>query len=403
MTALANQNEADGSKAFSGPAADRAIRFADLELSLLHEPASIEADWRRLERREWISLNQTFDWCSAWFATHDASECAIVTGAIGSRILFILPLEISDGRLGRTARFPGGRFNNLNTGLFDDALAAPGSEDLIHFRQALAEVLNGKADLLVLEKIPLYWKGISHPLRALASVESQNHSFQLPLLGTMDATLAQINAKTRRKKFRNQTRKLEALGGFEHLVATTSEDQHRLLDRFFAQKGARLRAFGLPDVFAPAPTRMFFHRLLDSPEQEHDKPLAMHALRLKGAHEGHIAAITGLSRKGSHVLCQFSSIDGSVGAEASPGELLFWLAVERSVAEDATLFDFGIGDQLYKRNWCSQETIQHDIVIPISVSGRLLAPMLVALTRIKSMVKKHPRLYALAQRWLARH
>ncbi|WP_374730742.1 GNAT family N-acetyltransferase [Aliirhizobium terrae] len=400
---MADQNEtkmsdARGSLATQGPT----VRFADLEIALAHDNPSVEASWRRLEKREWNSLNQGLDWCRAWMQAHEHA-LLIVTGSIGEQTVFLLPLEIVSEKIGKTARLPGGRFNNINTGIFAGELAAPSPKELQQFKSAIAKALRGKADLLVLDQVPLIWKGIAHPLSALASVENQNRSFQLPLLETMEATIGQLNAKTRRKKFRSQLRKLDALGGFEHLVPASNAEQHELLDRFFVQKGSRLQAFGLPDVFQPAETRRFLHLLLDAPRDSTDVPLTMQAIRLKGEHEGHIAAIVGLSRKGDHVLCQFSSIDESVAAEASPGELLFWLAVERSITEGATLFDFGIGDQLYKRNWCSQETVQHDIVLPLTVRGRLLAPLLVAGTRLKAAIKKHPQLYALLQRWRARH
>ena len=402
MTAWPNQNEASAPLVLSQTAEKLVLHLGDLDLALTRDVQLIENEWRRLECREWNSLNQGLDWCRAWTTAH-GSDLLALSGSIGPRILFLLPLEIAGGRFGRIARLPGGRFNNINTGLFDDGLARPDAEELRQLKFNLERSLRGVADLLVIDEVPLEWKGIAHPLSAFAAIENQNHSFQLPLLSTMEATLAQVNAKTRRRKHRIQLRRLEAIGGFDHVVAHTAQEQHTLLDVFFAQKGERLKAFGLPDVFAPAPTRDFLHRLLDAPQRGRDKPLSMHAIRLKGEYDGHIASITGLSRKGGHVLCQFSSIDDSVGADASPGELLFWLTIEHSIKDGATLFDFGVGDQPYKRSWCSRETVQHDILLPISIKGSALACLHLAKTGIKTALKRDHRLYAMAQRWRSRH
>ncbi len=402
MTARANHNDTNVSSPASKTVGKRGTRLGELDIALTGNIPSIEEQWRKLESREWNSLNQGLDWCRAWTSAH-RSELLAITGSVGSRILFLLPLEIVNDRFGRVARLPGGRFNNLNTGLFDGELAAPDATELHAFKDKLAQCLRGIADLLVIDEVPLAWKGTAHPLSGMASIENQNHSFQLPLLDTMAATLAQVNAKARRKKYRVQVRRLEAIGGFDHVVADTRQEQHELLDRFFAQKGERLKAFGLPDVFASTPTRDFLHRLLDAPQRDLDKPLCMHAIRLKGDHDGHIAAVTGLSRKGGHVLCQFGSIDDSIGADASPGELLFWLAIERSIAEGATLFDFGIGDQAYKRSWCSQETVQHNMLVPIGVKGSALAGLHLAETGIKTAIKRNHRLYSMVQRWRSRH
>lgn len=403
--AMQQQRRSDHENAFveerDGQVAERSVRFAELTLAVVTDPRSIEAEWRRLEKLGKNSLHQGFDWCQAWAQAHQ-SELAIVRGLAGERTLFILPLEIVRERGVRIARFPGHRFNNINTGLFDADLALPDAEEVQNLAWSLRLALKDRADLVLLDNLPLVWRGIAHPLAGLATIENQNHSFQLPLFANFEATLAQLNAKSRRKKFRSSLRKLEAVGGHEHVIATAPDEKHALLDLFFHQKGERLRLFGLPDVFSTPDIRDFFHRLLDAPVEGYDTPLVLHAIRMKGENEGHVSAIAGLSRKGDHVLCQFSSIDETVCPEASPGEVLFYLMIEQACHEGASVFDFGIGDQPYKRNWCRQETVQHDIILPLTWKGSLMRPALIGVTMAKAAVKRNPHLYAMAQRWRSR-
>ncbi|SMF50918.1 Acetyltransferase involved in cellulose biosynthesis, CelD/BcsL family [Xaviernesmea oryzae] len=377
-----------------------AVRFSALTIDAAGDPRSAEGEWRRLENLAINSLHQGLDWCLAWTEAH-GQELAVVRGVADGRTHLILPLEIVLEKGVRIARFPGDRFNNGNTGLFDPDLTAPDAEELQNFAYALRTALQDKADLVVLDNIPLHWRGMRHPLAGLATIENQNRSFQLPLFADFEATIAQLNAKSRRKKFRSSSRKIEAIGGYEYIVPREHGEKHALLDLFFRQKGARLRLFGLPDVFQPLETRDFFHRLLDVPEEGGDTPLILHAIRLRGEHEGHIPAIAGLSRKGDYVICQFSSIDETICPEASPGELLFWLMIERSCREGVSVFDFGIGDQPYKRNWCSRETVQHDILLPLTWKGSIARPLLIGRTRAKAAIKRSPHLYAMVQRWRA--
>ena len=383
------------------PETARTVRFADLSFAVTTDPRTIETEWRRIEKLTKNSLHQGFDWCLAW-ARAQKSDLAILRGFAGGRTSFILPLEIVRKKGVRIARLPGDRFNNINTGLFDADLAMPDAEELQNLAWSLGLALKDRADLIVLDNIPLLWRGVPHPLTGLASIENQNHSFQLPLFPNFEATLAQLNAKSRRKKFRSSARKLEVIGGYEHVVATKPEDQHALLDCFFRQKSERLRMFGLPDVFALPGIHDFFHHLLDVPVEGHDTPLVLNAIRLKGEHEGHVSAVAGLSRKGDHVICQFSSIDETICPEASPGEMLFWLMIEKSCREGASIFDFGVGDQPYKRNWCKQETVQHDILVPLTWKGLLMRPLLIGVTRAKAAVKRNAYLYSMAQRWRSR-
>lgn len=370
----------------------------DLKLSVHVSMHALETDWRALEASSAASLHQGFDWCAAWAATH-ASQLLLVRGSIGQKTVFILPLELVRGRFFRTARFIGSPHSNINTGLFAadfdpltcDQLAAALITDL-------SAKLSRVADIVTLEKMPFDWHGIRHPLASLPAVRNQNSSFQLPLLANFEATLAQLNAKRRRKKFRVSEKRLEALGGYDHVVATTPNERRQILDLFFEQKAVRFKALGLPNVFQDNETQAFFHALAAVDPTVEGQPLELNAIRLRGEQDGRIVAIAGLSRKGDHVICQFGSIDEDIAADASPGELLFYLMIRRYNAEGVTLFDFGIGDQAYKRSWCTVETIQRDIVLPLTLRGRLAASAHKAVVRTKAAIKKNQKTYAFLQR-----
>jgi CelD/BcsL family acetyltransferase involved in cellulose biosynthesis len=371
----------------------------DLKLTVHVSMQALEADWRGLEASSSTSLHQSFDWCAAWAATH-SNQLLLVRGSIDHKTVFILPLELVRGRFFRTARFIGSPHSNINTGLF-----APGFDPLSGEQLAgkliadLSVKLSRVADIVTLEKMPFEWRGACHPLASVPAVRNQNSSFQLPLLETFEATLGQLNAKRRRKKFRLSERRLEAFGGYEHVVATTPDECRQMLDLFFEQKAIRFKALGLPNVFQDSETQAFFHTLAAIGSAGDGQPLELHAIRLRGGeHQDRIIAISGLSRKIDHVICQFGSIDEDIAADASPGELLFYLMIRKFNAEGITLFDFGIGDQGYKRSWCTVETHQRDIVLPITIRGRLAAWGHRFAVRLKAQIKKNKKVYAFLQR-----
>ncbi|MDI7861003.1 GNAT family N-acetyltransferase [Rhizobiaceae bacterium n13] len=375
----------------------------NLDITIFDDMTSVEDAWRRLEADENCSLHQSYDWCNAWRLTN-GMPLAIVFASLGGEPAFILPLEIVRNNVVRVAQFVGDRFSNINTGLFSPIfLDAPESGRFAEIMEHVAGLLAGRTDLVSLRNVPLVWRGVRSPLAQLPSVENQNSAFQLEIASSFQKTIARLDRKKRLKRFRNQTRKLEAAGGYDHIVATDAGDRHALLDRFFQQKAERFRSRSLPNVFQAPETQIFFHRLLDLEPIGRSKPLEMHALCLRGEHEGHIAAIAALSRKGDHVICQFGSIDESVLAEASPGEFLFWLMIEQASARDVAIFDFGIGDQPYKRAWCTRETIHHDILLPVSQLGAFAALAHRGVTRTKAAIKEMPQVYALLQRLRAKN
>jgi CelD/BcsL family acetyltransferase involved in cellulose biosynthesis len=373
-----------------------------IRIEVFDSMAPLETEWRALERDDLASLHQSYDWCAAWAET-SKHPLAIVRGSFNGRTAFVLPLEIIRTRGVRRAEFIGARHSNINTGLFSAEFLETAGNGLTSSQQTeIVQALRGKADLMLLRNVPLTWRGRTSPLASLPAIENQNHAFQLPFLGSFEATLKQVNAKRRRKKFKHQSRILDDKGGYEYVIAEPDQ-QDALLDLFFRQKAVRFKTAGLPDVFKDAPTQSALHRLLARRDVGgSNTALEMHALRLKGEHEGHIPAIAALSRKGDHVICQFASIDETLVAEASPGELLFWLMIERLHREGVALFDFGIGDQGYKRSWCPMETVQHDLILPVSVVGHIAAFAQRGVTRAKAAIKANPRLYGLIQRQRAR-
>jgi CelD/BcsL family acetyltransferase involved in cellulose biosynthesis len=386
----------------NGPAAVQNERRGTdrLAIDLVDDASTIRADWEQLESDPLNSLHQGFGWCSIWAQTQD-SPLFIIRGRQSGKTVFLLPLEIVQEGGIRKACFPGGRFNNINTGLFDRSFAEEaGHKTAAAIAREARKLLHGRADILALQNIPLIWRGRTNPLSHLASVENPNPAFQLPLLESFESTLRQVNAKRRRKKFRIQSRRAEEMGGYSHVIARSPQEKCELLQTFFRQKAARFASQGIPDVFRDQSVQDFFHDLATFPETDTDSPLELHAIRLHGENEGVIAAISGLSRKQDHVICQFGSIDEAV-AEISPGELLFWLMIERACREKAAIFDFGVGDQPYKRSWCPLSTVQHDIFLPVTLKGRAAASAYIAIARTKSLIKSNPPLYALIQRFRA--
>ncbi|SMD08635.1 GNAT family N-acetyltransferase [Rhizobium sp. RU36D] len=370
----------------------------ELDIDIVSTLDAVRDAWLDLQSDNRNSLHQGYDWCAAWVETH-GYPLAIVRGRLGSETAFLLPLEIQRHNMVRTAQFIGTRYTNINTGLFAASLwDGERRIDTDKLASLIAESLTGYADLVSLQNIPLTWRGSRHPLASLPADEHLNHTFQLPLSADFTATINQLNGKRRRKKFRNQVRKIEATGSFEHVIARTPEEKRDLLSQFFVQKAVRFKALGLPNVFHAPQTQAFFHRVLEVSQEGADAPLEMHGLLLHGEYEGKIAALAGLSRKGDHVICQFGSIDENILPEASPGELLFWLLIERACSRGAAMFDFGLGDQDYKRRWCTEETVQHDILLPVSALGRFAAVAHRGVSRGKAAIKGNPHLYALIQR-----
>ncbi|ANK91100.1 MULTISPECIES: GNAT family N-acetyltransferase [Rhizobium] len=379
------------------------LAMAKIDISVFDAMQPLEDDWRALETDDLHSLHQSYDWCAAWVNAF-RRPLAILKGTYAGETAFILPIEIVRSRGLAVAKFIAADHSNINTGLFSGNFAeSGGSIDAEKFAGQLRQALKGHADLLLLQNLPLEWRGRPTPLTGLPTVQNQNHAYQLPFLSNFEETLKQLNTKSRRKKFRVQSRRLEQAGGVEYVIPETSEEQHRLLDIFFHLKSIRFASLGLPDVFADGETQTFLHGLIDKRDDARQYfGLQMHALRLKGENKDRIAAISGISRKGDHVICQFGAIDEDLVPDTSPGEFLYWQIISGLHGSGVALFDFGLGDQTYKRSWAPVETAHYDVVLPVSPFGLAAGAAHRIVTRGKAHIKARPKLYKFAQNIRAR-
>ena len=381
---------------------DRQAMSGTLSIAVHDQMEPLETEWRGLEAENANSLHQGYDWCRAW-ANAYSRPLKIVEGRINGALAFILPLEIVRGRLFTKAQFIGSQHANLNTGLIAPAFAEIATPDIMAGVAADLRERLTDADCIILGNMPGIWRGRALPFSMLPHVENQNHAFQLDIKPTFVETLAQLSAKRRRKKYSVGHRRLEGLGGYRHMIAETPAEKQELLDLFFTQKSARLAELGLPNTFSCPKTRKFLHSTLLLPQSQDEFPLRMHALKMTGGEfEGEVPAVAGLSRKGDHLIVQFCSIGSGPTVEASPGELLFHLMVEMYNTQGIALFDFGIGDMPFKRAWCTHETIQVNVTLPLTSLGRLAALKEETSTRLKAMIKQNPAIYSFVQKLRSR-
>ena len=379
-------------------AAKRANPMADrLSAQVTSELKPLRDLWQALEADPAMAFHQSRAWVEAWVQGTGA-ELAVVSLEQDGVLFAILPLEIDKMGGLKIARFAGTAYSNENTGLIDTAKQNRiGPVSAAQLAAALTRA-GLAADIVLFDKMTPE-AAARAPFSELPRVFHQNPSFQLPLFEDFNAVLAQINGKRRRKKFRVSERRLEAMGGYRHITGTTDAEALRLLDTFLEQKPARLTAQGLPDVFADPGIRAFLRRLAITRDAEGRAALELHGIELCGGeHAGRIISVAGLTIKDRHVTCQFGSIDEEIAADVSAGELLFYRMIEGASAAGHKVFDFGVGDQLYKRSWCPQRTELLDCYVPLNLKGRLAAPLIAGLIRLKRTIKTSPTLHRIAAR-----
>lgn len=327
---------------------------------------------------------QAPDFLSAWLA-HSPHDPLFVSLAASGSGPVLLPLEHAGANV---LAYPGERHANGNfpVGRARDiaALSEVGEE-------TIAAALRGAglgAHAVVLERQLRDYRGLANPFVFANSATSPNPALSLSLEGGFDAVLSRHSAKRRRKRFRGQERKLAELGGYRYVPSVAAGDVPATLERFYAMKAKRFEQAGIRDVFADDHVRRFFAELFANGAGRDPHPRALKVLEAAGEP----IAIIGCTIRDGVLTVEFGTFDETHG-EIGPGDMLFFLAIREAAEAGLDIFDFGIGDEFYKRGWCEIETRHADTIIPLDAYGRLLGAARIAQAGVIRSIKANPAIW----------
>jgi CelD/BcsL family acetyltransferase involved in cellulose biosynthesis len=125
-----------------------------------------------------------------------------------------------------------------------------------------------------------------------------------------------------------------------------------------------------------------------------EKPsFVLHGLEVAGK----LRAVTGSSRSGKRLICEFGAIAEDNLAHTSPGDFLFFDNIQEACERGFEVYDFSVGDEPYKRLWCDIEVQHFEILAPLTFKGRALTHGLRQGARLKAFIKHSPTIWKLTK------
>lgn len=395
-----------GQGVMTGPlrAPERSLAGSDgpLTLRILDNFAEATAIWTAFEQRALSTLSQSHDWLKAWH-THAGYQLErpplIVIGMQDSIPVFLWPLTLVRGPLGLTLEWLGAEHGNQMPGLWcPDALQVLRDTDVT---RALTDVARIKgADQVRLVNVPAMLNGAPHPLAGLPHRPSVSAVHVGPLDQPFEALLRRRHDRDARRKLDKKAKGLARLGPVS-LVEPVSPDEIRtLLDIFTAQREARAKSSGIPNVFADPGLNAALHAALCGTG---NRPPVLQIVGLEVAGAIRATYITG--RSGNRLCGYANSIAQDDSLPFSPGVQLLTLLIRRAAEDpDLTLLDLGLGDERYKHAWTDPEPLI-DIGFARSMRGHLALRVATLLAALKRRIRASRHLWPLYRRlrkWVVR-
>lgn len=388
--------------AFSAPkpqARANSAAFGSIQLSVSHSLGESETMWRKLEVAADLTPFQSFDWLSTW-QEHIGQPAGVlpvvIIGGPAESPLFVLPLAIRQRGFLRELVFLADELNDYNAPIVARDFAKLDSEAFGLLWTRITRLLQDSArtrhHLVRFTKMPERIGRQSNPLLALGAALHPSGAYATALAGDWQTYYkAKRSSKTQRQD-RLKRKHLSADGEARLVTATTPADIDRVMDALIRQKEASLATMGAANMFAGPGRRAFYAAIAKANGGE----LQPHVCGL-GVGDTLLATNMGLRFRGTYYYILASYDDGPM-SRYGPGTIQLQDLMANAIAAGDSVFDFTIGDERYKREWCEIETALYDHVSSDTIVGRV-AVTLASLKRAgKRTIKQSSWLWPLAQK-----
>jgi CelD/BcsL family acetyltransferase involved in cellulose biosynthesis len=391
-SARASQAAADPAEVFRRRGAPR------LELTVTSDFAAVADEWRAFEQHADCTVFQSYDWLAAWLrhiGSRSIAETAVVIGRSGGETQFILPLAVIDRTGHRQLTFLARDVGDYNAPLlaFDFGKRYPDFAGLWAEIHALLQQ-DGRwhHDVVSFDRMPETVGRQPNPLLQLGVRAHPSSAYLTSLADNWDSFYTTKRSASTRRRDRTKRKKLAELGEIRMVTPQAEAEITATTEALIAQKQGAFRRMGVVDIFSRPGWAEFFREI---PVAAGTRPI-VHVSRLD---VGSVPAATnlGLVFRGSyyHVLASYD--DGPL-ARFGPGVAHLHELMSYAIDRGCGTFDFTVGDEAYKRDWCDTELKLYDYVAGVTVRGRAIGKILAVGRTAKRAIKQSPILWPAAMK-----
>jgi CelD/BcsL family acetyltransferase involved in cellulose biosynthesis len=368
----------------------------DIKLDVHSDLDEVEQDWKIFESTANRSAFQTFDWIAKWQrhigARIDAVPVIVLGRDSGGQLLFIMPFAIETRGPIRCLRWLGSRLCDYNAPLLSERLAD--HLDAGKFPRLWMEIVDllrtdphFHFDVIDLQKMPETAGTQKNPFLGLPVVPHPSGAYVATLGGDWNQYYAAKRSSATRKRERKQLKQLAEHGEVRFVDVQDRDGIERTVNTMIAQKSSLFRRMGVTDIFSLPGYREFYLDVATAPGARG----LTHVSRLDIGSVV-VAASLGLILNDWYYLILSSYQDGEL-SRFGPGRAHLNELLCFAIGRGFHSFDFTIGDEPYKRDWCDTELRVFDHLAAVSVRGLPAATVMAAFRRLKRFIKQTPTLW----------
>ena len=353
-------------------------KHENIDIKIFREfNTELKNKWEKIEEDNNIYIFQRYSWNNYWFKTfntlYDFYIFVIQTNEVP---IGIFPFCINRNGLIKTLSFIGGDQSDYLTPIIID------SYDLSkNVWYEILKKLNGKYDIILLEKIP-------------ESIKAKNNSFVNLIHATFSAQSFGIKLPesylkfdfSLKRSFRNDNKRnlkrLNELGSIEFRKIIVTPNKHEEFDKYIGitieQKSRRIKNYLGKDLLENKQTQDFYKKSYLLNDSHFNLDYTILTLNNKTV----LATHWGFYDNDWYYFI-FPTMEGKEWYKYSCGKLVIDFLIDFSISENHLYFDFTVGDENYKKDWCNNQMNLYSFSKAKSLKGFLYLYFKNSLRRFK--------------------
>lgn len=347
--------------------------------------SELEHQWRDFERKSIWSPFQAFGWLSLWYDVvgkplHNI-EPQIFVIKENEIVIAIFPTSIRRKAGISIMEWMGGIHADYMGPLLHDEFNCY-VPDFNNLWQEIMKLMK-PVDIIHMRRQPVTINNVKNPFILYFDVVHNESAFMVDLFSSWDDFYSKKIKKKLRADSSRQRLRLEKHGVLNFKVAESVSEKQNIIHNMIEQKSQQYRNIGISDMLAIDQHREFYSKLADSDFGSYN--LTCSALMID---DKIIATHVGLMNNDIFYYMMPSNLcdDWQV---YSPGRLLLEFLLKLSIERNIKTFDFTVGSEQYKKNWCDIEIKLFEYIHPISFAGKCYS----ACHKVMALIHDNPHLW----------
>lgn len=346
--------------------------------------------WTSFQETAHLTPFQRFEWLKHWIDTCNgpAIEPYIVLVYDAGRLRLIAPLAVESGLFTRRLVWLGQSINDQNAPIVDPSWLAELDEDRAARLWRHVTRHTGEVDYLHLIRNPDVLAACRNPFLGDDPQAYPSDSHHLNLLADWHTFYGKLRGSKSRRRLREKANRLAKAGRVRLRRVRGAKELAATIAMLLAWKAEQLDGRGSRNPFSDGRIQKLLNHI--AAHQPDSGVMRVYVLEVGGRT---VAATVALTHGGVFNFF-IPAFDDTGIRNCSPGTIMLVKLIELSARAGYSKFDFSLGDESYKAEWCDTRVEMTHQTEALNLRGAVMSLALRTVLRLKRTIKSNDRLFA---------